>query len=115
MLNKDLYDCLIKLGINDQKAQKASEENAKIDIMRQDIAAIRQGIFELTRQAASTNDRVIVLESDVRILKEDVNSLKVHVSDLKEDVGGLKGDVKEIKGSVHNMEEMLKILINRQQ
>ena len=76
MLNEALYSCLVELGVSEDRARAAACENGR-------LSELRTMIYELTRQSADTNDRVIALEKTVSNLdtKADLNfnSLEIKI------------------------------------
>ncbi|MFK0569684.1 hypothetical protein [Endozoicomonas sp.] len=135
MLNEDLYECLIELGINESKARAAAQENAKQTEMSEDIVTIRQTVFELTRQSSGMNDRLINVEELMKALFQRISSMEQwqnqtdeHMTDLDGRLTGVEGKLTNVAGKLTGVEDhltrvedelavikgLLKVLVDRQ-
>lgn len=135
MLNEDLYECLIELGINEPKARAAAKENAKLTEMSEDIVTIRQTVFELTRQSSGMNERLINVEELMKALIQRINSMEQwqtqtdeHLTDFEGRLTGVEGKLIGVSGRLTGVEDrltrvedelaeikgMLKILVDRE-
>ncbi|WP_419533308.1 hypothetical protein [Endozoicomonas sp.] len=135
MLNEDLYECLIELGINEPKARAAAQENAKLTEIGEDIVTIRQTVFELTRQSSGMNERLINVEELMKALIQRINSMEQwqsqtdeHMTDLEGRLTGVEGKIANVAGKLTVVEDrltrvedelaeikgMLKVLVDRQ-
>ena len=114
MLNEDLYECLVELGINEHKARKAAKENAELLEMSADIVTVRQTVFELTRQSSGMNERLINVEALIKALIQRFNSVdqwqsktNQHLSELDTKLDGVEGKLSSAVGKLSAVEERL--------
>ncbi|WP_067517175.1 hypothetical protein [Endozoicomonas ascidiicola] len=114
MLNEDLYECLVELGINEHKARKAAKENAELLEMSADIVTVRQTLFELTRQSCGMNERLINVEALIKALVQRINAMEQwqtqtsqHLSGLDQTLGGVEGKLSTAMGKLSSVEERL--------
>jgi len=135
MLNEDLYECLIELGINEPKARAAAKENAKLTEIGEDIVTIRQTVFELTRQSSGMNERLINVEELMKALFQRISSMEQwqcqndgYLSDFEGRLTGVEGKLDNVSGRLTGVEDrltrvegelseikgMLKILVDRE-
>lgn len=134
MLNEDLYECLIELGINEPKARAAAKENAKLTEMGEDIVTIRQTVFELTRQSSGINERLINVEQMMKALFQCISNMEQwqsqsdgYLSDFEARLSSVEGKLENVFSRLIGVEDrltrvddelseikgMLKILVDR--
>ncbi len=103
MLNEDLYECLIELGINEPKARAAAKENAKLTEMGEDIVTIRQTVFELTRQSSGINERLINVEQMMKALFQCISSMEQWQSQSDGYLSDFEGRLSSVEGKLENV------------
>ncbi|MCW7555823.1 hypothetical protein NX722_24990 [Endozoicomonas gorgoniicola] len=89
MLNENLYEILVDLGADKDKAKEAAKED-------KELSEIRRLIFELTRQSGDINSRLVVVESDTSTIKNDVRSLRFRFDTMDAKLDYLTSLVKEL-------------------
>ncbi|WP_263081014.1 hypothetical protein [Endozoicomonas sp. Mp262] len=113
MLNEALYDCLVELGANKTRAHEAAKENAKLNIIELKVSETHQGVYQLTRQTAEINDRLIVLERGMKEVKGEVSGLKDRVTGLETRMENMETRMESMETRMESMETRMESMETR--
>ena len=93
MLNEYLYDGLVELGLREDKARKASQENQR-------IAKILESLSELHIQASSMNAHICDVDNHVKEVDGRLTRFEKKVDDrfdrVENRIAGLEGVMRQI-------------------